>query len=134
MLAVSPTALDRISVSPAPPQPISGCPASANLTSPDSNPFASTLVPRQLIVLPDGSKAYVTSDQPNLQVYDIANDSMSTIPLNGGASAYTGAALLDASKVYVGGSDKAIHIIDVANGQDAQQIPVSIVPNLLAVK
>jgi hypothetical protein len=135
VLAVSPTAIDRISVSPVPPQPISGCPASANLATPDSNPFVSTLVPRQLIVLPDGSKAYVTSDQGQLQVYDITHDSMSTISLNGGASAYTGGALLDASKVYVGGSDSKIHVIDVANAKDdAQQISVGFVPDLVAIK
>ncbi len=135
VLAVSPTAIDRLSVSPAPPEPITGCaPANANIPPVDSHSFPGSLTPRQLIVLPDGSKAYLTSDQPNLEVYDIKNDALSTIPLNGGASAYTGGALVDASKLYLGGSDSAIHVIDVANGQDTTQIPVGFVPDLVAIK
>jgi hypothetical protein len=134
VLSVSPTAIDRLSVSPAPPEPLSGCPPSANFPAPNSSAFSGTLTPRQLIVLPDNSKAYLTSDQPNLQVYDITSGALSTIPLNGGASAYGGAALVDASTVYVGGIDSAIHVIDVASGKDSKQIPAGFVPNFLAVK
>jgi hypothetical protein len=85
-------------------------------------------------VLPDGSKAYVTSDQTSLEAYDVPGDALSTIPLANGASAYTGGALVDASKLYIGGSDSAVHVIDVANGHDTKQIPVGFVPDLVAVK
>jgi hypothetical protein len=133
VVAVSPTGISQVAVNPAPPEPLAGCPPSANLSL-TSKAFSSTLNVRQLILLPDGSKAYLTSETGPLQVYDISANSLSTIALANGATALTGGALLDASKVYVGASDSAVHLIDVAAGKDAQQIPVGLVPDLVVVK
>ncbi|MGE0405588.1 MAG: hypothetical protein AB7O65_04745 [Candidatus Korobacteraceae bacterium] len=134
ILALTPTGISMVKVNPAPPNPISGCPPSVNLTADNDNTFAAALTPRQLIVLPDGKKAYATSNQGQLQVYDIAGDTLSTIALAGGASAFTGGSLLNAAALYLGGSDNAVHRIDVASGQDAQQISVGFVPDLVVVK
>jgi hypothetical protein len=46
----------------------------------------------------------------------------------------TGGTTLDSTKLYVGGSDNAVHRIDVASGTDAQQITVSFTPDLVAVR
>jgi Big-like domain-containing protein len=89
---------------------------------------------RQLIVLTDGSKAFVTSDLGQLLGLTTATSTPFAIPLANSASAFTGGATLDGTKLYVGGSDNNIHRIDVAGGSDAQQISVSFKPDLVAVR
>ncbi|MGH9668740.1 MAG: hypothetical protein ACRD3A_01325 [Terriglobales bacterium] len=89
--------------------------------------------PRQIIVTPDGSKAYVTSDQTVLLGYNVAGNSTFTVTV-GGVDTFTGGALLDSSKVYVGGSDNAVHVIDVASGLEGTPISLSFTPQLVAVR
>jgi hypothetical protein len=89
---------------------------------------------RQALLLPNGSKAYVTSNLAALLVYDPVAGATTTIPLAGGATPTTGGATLDSAKLYVGGSDNNVHLIDVASGADTKQIPVSFTPDLVAVR
>jgi hypothetical protein len=121
-----------------PPSPLSGCPPSGTLLAPTSKDFQQgSFSPRQLIVLSDARKAYVISDKPELLVYDVKNAAPSTLALAGNATPLSGGALLDATKLYVGGSDNSVHIIDTAAGSDIQQISVSTLgfaPDLVAVK
>jgi hypothetical protein len=111
-----------------------GCPPPLSDTLASVNFGAGSFTARQLIVLPDGSKAFVTSDQGKLLGFTTATSAPFTIPLVGGANAFTGGTTLDGTKLYVGGSDNTVHRIDVASNTDAQQIGVSFKPDLVAVR
>ena len=111
-----------------------GCPPplSDALTTVDLGAGAFTA--RQLIVLPDGSKAFVTSNLGTLLGLKASDLSLIPVTLATGAAALTGGSTLDSKMVYVGGSDNAVHRIDTTAGTDAQQIGVSFTPDLVAVK
>jgi hypothetical protein len=82
----------------------------------------------------------VTSNLGQLLGLTTATLTPFAIALANGASAFSGGTTLDGTKLYVGGSDKFVHRIDVAGGTDAQQIgasagtPLSFTPDLVAVK
>ena len=65
---------------------------------------------------------------PSLLVYDVTSQTVTSIPLANGAAAFTGGTILNSSQLYVGGSDNAVHRINVAASDpllaDEQQIPV----------
>ena len=121
-----------------------GCPPPLSDTLTSVNIGVGPFTARQLIVLSDGSKAFVTSNLGQLLGLTTATPTTPAapfaIPLAGGASAFTGGATLDGAKLYVGGSDKFVHRIDVAGGSDAQQIgpsagtAFSFTPDLVAVR
>jgi hypothetical protein len=90
--------------------------------------------PKQLIVLTDGTRAYETGSPGQLLGVTTSSSTPFIIALANGATPLTGGATLDATKLYVGGSDNNVHRIDVASGTDAQQISVSFTPNLVAVR
>ncbi len=130
ILAVDSLGIDVIT----PTTTLAGCPPPLSDTI-TSTAFASAITARQLIVLPDSSQAYVTSNV-GLLGYKIAGGTATAIPLTGVAAStgtFTGGATLDSKSVYVGG-DNAVHRIDVATGTDAQQITVGFTPDLVAVR
>jgi hypothetical protein len=92
-----------------------------------------SFTPRQIIVTPDGAKAYVTSDQTVLLGYNVAANTTFSVAI-GGASTFTGGALIDSTKVYVGGSDNKVHVIDVAGGTESATVTLTITPHLVAVR
>lgn len=92
-----------------------------------------SFVPQHIIVTPDGSKAFITSDQTVLLGYNVAANTTFSVAI-GGATTTTGGATIDSSKVYVGGSDSAVHVIDVAGGTQSATVSLSFVPDLVAVK
>jgi hypothetical protein len=89
---------------------------------------------RQIIATPDGSEAFITSDQTVLLGYNIGADTTFSVATSGGASTFTGGALLDSTKVYVGGSDNKVHIIDVAGRTESGTVSLSFTPDLVAVR
>jgi len=99
-------------------------------------------VPTQLIVTPDSTKAFITSDTRlgSLQAYDVganaAAGAPSTIALTGGsAGTTTGGVTLDSKTLYVGGTDNAVHVIDIATGTDsATPISLTFKPDFVAVR
>jgi hypothetical protein len=117
-----------------------GCPPPLSDTLSSVNFGVGAFAPRQLIVLSDGSKAFVTSDLGQLLGLTTATSIPFAIALAHGASAFTGGATLDGAKLYVGGSDNFVHRIDVAGGTDAQQIgasagtALSFTPDLVAIR
>jgi len=131
ILAVDSLGIDVISAT----SDLKGCPpALADVVTPTA--FGALLTPRQLIVLPDSSQAYITSDVGVLG-YKIAGGAATALPailLAGGANAFTGGATLDSKSVYVGGSDNAVHVINVATGAEGTPIPLSFTPDLVAVR
>ncbi len=122
--------LEVIAVTPV----FNGCPPDPGgaLTSVDFGQGAFT--PRQLIVLPNATRAYVTSNLTSLLAYDVAGGTPSAIALSGGASPTTGGATVDSLRVYVGGSNNAVHRIDVATGTDATSVGLIFTPDLVAVR
>jgi hypothetical protein len=111
-----------------------GCPPALSDTLTSVNFGLGAFTARQLIVLPNGSKAFVTSNLGQLLGLTTATSTPFAIPLANGANAFTGGTTLDGTKLYVGGSDNNVHRIDVAGGSDAQQISVSFTPDLVAVR
>jgi hypothetical protein len=111
-----------------------GCPPPLSDTLTSVNFGVGAFTARQLIVLSDGSKAFVTSNLGQLLGLTTATATPFAIPLANGANALAGGATLDGTKLYVGGSDNNVHRIDVAGGADAQQIGVSFKPDLVAVR
>jgi hypothetical protein len=94
---------------------------------------------RQIIVTSDGSKAFVTSDQASILVFNVAGATTNVIPLaGGGTQSFTGGVTLDGKNLYVGvGGVNAVHRIDTTAASataDVQQISVSFVPDLVAVR
>jgi hypothetical protein len=83
-----------------------------------------SFTPSQLIILPNGSQAYVLSDQSVLLGYDIAANTTFTVPV-GGASQFTGGVLLSSGKVYFGGSDGTVHVIDTATKLQTSTITIN---------
>jgi hypothetical protein len=72
-----------------------------------------TFTPKQLIVAPDGSSAYVLSDVGSLLgISTGTTPADASIPLSGGAVPTTGGITLDSTLIFVGGSDGKIHRID----------------------
>ena len=119
--------------------PTIGAPAAGSCPPTVSDALASAgfgvgaFTPRQIIVTRDGSKAYVTSNQTVLLGYNVAGNTTFTVAV-GGATTFTGGALLDSTKLYVGGSDNAVHIIDVASGTQTGSVSLGFTPQLVAVR
>jgi hypothetical protein len=113
---------------------LAGCPPPLSDTPTTVDLGAGAFTARQLIVLPDGSKAFVTSTLGELLGMKTSDLSLIPVTLATGAAAFTGGSTLDSKMVYVGGSDNAVHRIDTTAGTDAQQITVSFTPDLVAVK
>lgn len=122
--------LDVVTVTPA----FTGCPPSPGGVLTSANFGQGAFIPRQIIVLPDASRAYVTSNLTSLLAYDVAGGTTSAIPLTGGAQPTTGGATLNGASVYVGGSDNAVHRIDVLTATDATSIGLTFTPDLVAVR
>ncbi len=90
----------------------------------------------QLILTSDGTRAFVTSNQAGkLLGYDVVNARSAPLQLVGGVTeTFTGAATLDGKLLYVGaGGTNTLHKIDLTTNQDVNQIPITFVPDLVAV-
>ena len=106
------------------------CPPSIvdNAVSADWTGFGiASFTPSQLIVLPNGTQAYVLSEQSKLLGYDIAAASTFTVPVDG-ASQFTGGALLSSGKVYFGGSDGKLHIVDTSTKLETGTVTIKFTP------
>ena len=128
--------MDKITPTITDPAPGASCPPTLMNDALSTASFGvGPFTPRQIIVTPDGSKAYVTSNQASLLVFNNgAAPTTDVIPLANSATAFTGGALIDSSKVYVGGSDNKVHVIDVATGVEGTPISLSFTPDLVAVR
>ena len=95
----------------------------------------------QIIITPDGKHAYITSDVAGkLLSYDAVGNATGSVTLSSGTATTTnttGGSTLDSASVYVGvkdGTTGSVHRIDVNAGTDATQIPVTFIPDLVAVR
>ena len=105
--------------------------------------------PTQVIISADGAAAYIlTSNSPNILVFDINNKITTAIQLANNAIPLQGALTTDGKKLYVAGSDGAIHVLDTPTTADTAQITLpeplctsadgthtyTCKPNLVAIK
>jgi trimeric autotransporter adhesin len=105
--------------------------------------------PTQLIISADGAAAYIlTSNSPNILVFDINNRITTAIQLANDAIPLQGGLTTDGKKLYVAGSDGQVHVLDTPTAADAVQITLpqplctsesglntfTCKPNLVAVK
>jgi hypothetical protein len=80
-------------------------------------------VPTQLIISQDGSTAYiVTSNLGSILVFNIAGQTSSAISLAGNAMPLSATLTPDGTLLYVGASDKTVHVVNLVAGGDIQQI------------
>jgi len=117
-------------------------PAISETTTPIALNFTSG-TPRQSLVTLDGTKAVVTSSANQVAIVTLASATSKPVTLSGSASvAGTGDISADSSFLWVGGSDNAIHKIDLNAATDGTPIAVAlkdasstaVAPNLIAVK
>jgi len=119
-----------------------GCPVTTQSTIQSVNMGVHAFNARQVFMSPDGSRAWVISDLPEMIYLNLQSLSPVVIPYAGGVTAYSGGITLDGSQVYVGASDGTVHRLITASSSDVQQIPVGLkdangnatVPNLVAVQ
>lgn len=139
LFAVDSTSIHRINISipsqPCPPTTFTNAVTSFNLGGP--------FTPNQLIVLPDASKAYVSTNLPGLRTLDANAGTTSTIALTGGGAATTGGFTLDGANVFVGATvSNDVQKISTATNTVTATIAVNLkktdntsaVPNLVVVK
>jgi len=94
-----------------------------------------TIAPTQMFSNGAGTKIYMISSAGKIVIFDTAANSATSISLNNGSKATTGALTLDGANLWVGGgADKAVHRIDTSSNTDAQQITVPVSADLVAVK
>jgi DNA-binding beta-propeller fold protein YncE len=77
----------------------------------------------QLIVNTSGTAAYVlSSNLPSILVFDIGNQSASTIALAGNAMPLNASLSTDGTTLYVGANDNSLHVIDTNLAIDTTQV------------
>ena len=133
MLGAETTNLDSIAVSSL---STAGCPATLSPNTFNQHALGAATTPQQIIVTPDSQHAYITGSLAgSLPAYSSSTGTVSLLTLsNSSATTSTGGATLDSSAVYVGGSDSKVHIINVSSGVESSSVPLTFVPELVAIK
>jgi DNA-binding beta-propeller fold protein YncE len=140
MVVLDPPNLFRIDYSVPPPGPVSlpsvGCPkppfgpaggvlAPATTFSGPTSVGQGTFTPIAFNVSSDGQKAYIlAAGVSSLIIYDIPNQTSTTIPLIGNPAPLAGALAPDGLSFYVTGSDNNLHVINLVSGVDVQQLSI----------
>jgi hypothetical protein len=120
VLAVDSPGIDVISVNTAP----VGCFPTVTNSVQSFNLGQGSFVPTQLIISPDGARAYViANNKGSVLVFNVANQTSSAIPLTGSAVPVQASLTPDGTLLYVGADDGQVHILDTQAGGDIQQIP-----------
>ncbi len=128
VLALDPPNIDVISVTTPPPGPTGCFPTVSNTVKP-FNLGQGSFIPLQLLIAPDGTKAYViTANLPSILVFDVINQISSSIPLNGNTTAKRAALTLDGNLLYVATSDRMVHVLSTQSGGDVAEIPFPTTP------
>lgn len=89
---------------------------------------------QKVLVSTRGNRLYVITGGNNIVGYDKGTNAGFAISLSGSANALNGAVTPDGSKIYVGGSDNAVHYIDTSTNTDTGSVSVSFTPDLVAVR
>ncbi len=132
ILGLDPPSIDVISVvgnlMPPPTQP-SGCFPTVINTVNSFNLGQGVFTPKQLLIAPDGSKAYVVAaNLPSILIFDVNNQISSAIPLNGTTFPTRAALTLDGNLLYVAADDGMVHVLSTQSGGDIAEIPFPSTP------
>jgi hypothetical protein len=87
------------------------------------------LHPINFFVSPDGSQVYIVTSDQGVLVYSFSTQSVSAIPLNGGAAPVAADMTVDGTLLYVAGTDGILHELNTAIALDEMEIPFSELPN-----
>jgi hypothetical protein len=133
VLAMDSSGIDYIDVNTAP----VGCPPTMSSSFAGSvNLGQGPFVPTQFLISPDGLTAYILSQNSGIiLVFNIANQTTSSITLSGNATALQASLTPDGRFLYVGAEDVpppatatappalgSVHVLDTTAGSDVQQI------------
>jgi hypothetical protein len=120
VLAVDPPGIDLINVNTTP----VGCPPTvSNGPVTSFNLGQGNFTPAQLIVAPDGSRAYVISSSvPSVMIFNIGDQTSSAIALNGGATPIRATLTPDGTLLYVAANDGQVHLLNTVSLSDILQI------------
>jgi hypothetical protein len=146
-LAVDSPGIDIISVNTTP----SGCsPAVTDGPVASFNLGQGNFVPKQLILSQDGTTAYVLAENlSSILVFNIPGQTSSAIPLFGNPLPLRASLSSDGTLLFVGASDRTLHVVSTVAGGDTRQIsfpqglcrnfvgqrfPIPCYPDLVAVK
>jgi hypothetical protein len=122
ILGLEPPNVDVISVIPPPPGPM-GCFPTVSNSLKSFNLGQGPFIPNQLLLAPDGSKAYVVAaNLSSILIFDVNNQISSAIPLNGTTLPLRAALTLDGNLLYVAADDGMIHVLSTLSGGDVAEI------------
>jgi hypothetical protein len=133
MLVVAPPNAQTIAVGISEPSPFAigedGCPAPRGALTVSTTPHAAVNLgqgnfnPTHLLMSSDGVFVYiVTSNLSSIVVFDTANQTPSAMALAGNAIPVSAALSPDGTRLYVGGSDGLVHVLDTSTGLDTFQV------------
>ncbi len=89
---------------------------------------------RQVLRSTPGNRLYVVTGGNSIVGYDKGSNAGFAIGLSASANGLSGGLTPDGSKIYVGGSDNRIHIIDTSTNAETGTMSVSFTPDLVAVR
>ena len=89
---------------------------------------------QQMLRSTRGDRLYFLTGGNTIVGYDKGTNAGFAIGLSGSANGLSGGVTSDGSKVYVGGSDNLVHIVDATTKAETGTVTVSFTPDLVAVR
>ncbi len=125
VVALEPPNMDIISVNVnLPPPPFVSCDPPMNLgLASSTNLGLGNFTPSQMIISPDGTKAYIVANSfSSIVVFDIVGQTTSAIQLSGNTSPVQAALSPDGQVLAVAATDGTVHMINTVAGGDLTQV------------
>ncbi len=124
VVALEPPNVDLISVNVNVTPPFNSCAPPTNLALASStNLGLGNFTPSQMIISPDGTKAYIVADSfSSIVVFDIVGQTTSAIQLSGNTSPVQAALSPDGQVLAVAATDGTVHMINTLGGGDLTQV------------
>ncbi|MFZ0322212.1 MAG: WD40 repeat domain-containing protein [Candidatus Sulfotelmatobacter sp.] len=88
-----------------------------------------TFHPINFFLSPGGDQVYIVTSDQGVLVYNFGTQSVSAIPINGGAAPVAADMTVDGTLMYVAGTDGVLHELNTALAMDVMEIPFSQLPN-----
>jgi hypothetical protein len=88
-----------------------------------------TFHPINFFLSPGGDQVYIVTSDQGVLVYNFSTQSVSAIPINGGAAPVAADMTVDGTFMYVAGTDGVLHELNTALAMDVMEIPFSQLPN-----
>jgi hypothetical protein len=88
-----------------------------------------TFHPINFFLSPGGDQVFIVTSDQGVLVYNFSTQSVSAIPINGGAAPVAADMTVDGTLMYVAGTDGILHELNTALALDVMEIPFSQLPN-----